>query len=49
MRFCPLQEKSFRPGTISFTPTRSQETNLKQICLWDLAQSIWIVFIIQTV
>ena len=30
-------------------PTRSRQTYSKRICLWDLAQSVCIVFIIQIV
>ncbi len=35
-------------GAGIFIPTRLRKRNLKQICLWDLAQDIWIAFIIQT-
>ena len=34
---------------ISVTPTRSCQKFSKQICLWDLAQNIGILFIIQIV
>ena len=33
----------------SVIPTRSRQTYSKRICLWDLAQSIGILFIIQIV
>ena len=37
-----------RVGT-NITPSRSRQTYSKRICLWDLAQSVCIVFIIQIV
>ena len=33
----------------SVIPTRSLQENIKQFCLWDLAQIIGILFIIQIV
>ena len=33
-------------GQIALTPTRSRQLYSKRICLWDLAQSVCIVFII---
>ena len=36
-------------GVLDVIPTRSRQLYSKRICLWDLAQSIYIVFIIQIV
>lgn len=36
-------------STSDFIPTRSLQENIKQFCLWDLAQIIGILFIIQIV
>lgn len=35
------------PELFYLTPTRSRQAYSKQVCLWDLAQSICIAFIIQ--
>ena len=35
-------------NVVLVTPTRSRKRNLKQICLWDLAQGLRIISIIQT-
>ena len=34
-------------ATTGIIPTRSRQAYSKQACLWDLAQIIYIVFIIQ--
>lgn len=36
-------------STSEIIPTRSLQENIKQFCLWDLAQIIGILFIIQIV
>ena len=46
------QQKAFIYGLFcecEIIPTRSCQKYSKQFCLWDLAQIIWIAFIIQIV
>lgn len=47
---CPFWVISLENGhNLSIIPTRSCQKFSKQICLWDLAQTIGILFIIQIV